>query len=81
MELYTKKTFPGLPIPINVEPLIANDTLPGDMQIRAAAKRLRNGRTGGISGIWAKDIKAWMGATIAVEQGDPPLGGESAGDR
>ena len=53
---------------------------PRGIEICTAAKRLRNGRVGGISGIRAEDTKAWMGAAIAVEQGKPPLGDETSGD-
>ena len=67
VELYTKTPSPGLPISINVEPMMVNDILPGDMEICAAAKRLRKGRAGGILGIRAQDINAWLSAAIAVE--------------
>ena len=62
-------------------PVMVNDAVPGELEIRTAARRLRNGRAGGISGIRAEDIKAWLRAAIAVEQGDPPLGDETAGNK
>ena len=56
-----------------------SDEVPGDGEICTTAQRLRNGCAGGISGIRAEDIKAWLCAAIAVEQGEPPLGDETAG--
>ena len=54
--LYTKIPSPGEPIPINIMPVMVNDAVPGELEIRTAARRLCNRRAGGISGIRAEDI-------------------------
>ena len=40
--------------------------------------QLRNGRAGGVSGIRAEDIKAWLAAAVAAEQEDGPQGDMAA---
>ena len=51
---------PGAPIPINVEPFDINDATPTETEIRAVVKGLKNGRSGGVSGIKAEHITQWL---------------------
>ena len=58
-ELYARTPPTGAPLPINVDSTPVEDAVPGEEQIRARLKaRLKNGRTGGASGIRAEDMSA-----------------------
>ena len=62
--MYRKVPPPGNPIPINVEPFDVEDDCLEDVEIRAAVKQLRSGRTGGASKMKAEDIKEWLRGVI-----------------
>ena len=76
-ELYRKVIPPGDPIPINVDPYEVQDEVPGDMEIRAKVKDLRNGRAGGASKMRAEDIRGWLRGI--EEEEDQKRGTEGAG--
>lgn len=78
-ELYRKVIPPGDPIPINVDPYEVQDEVPGDMEIRAKVKDLRNGRAGGASKMRAEDIRGWLRGI--EEEEDQKRGTEGAGNK
>ncbi len=53
-----------------------NDAIPGEAEIRAAVRRLCNGRACGASGIRAKDIKQWLRGAEEEEEGRPAGAGD-----
>ena len=60
-ELYARVPLTGDPLPINVKPTPVEDGVLGEGEIRARVKaRLKNGPTGGASGIRAEDMRAWL---------------------
>ena len=69
-ELYRRRDPPGEPIPIHVEPFDVNDEVPPDGEIRAAVKRLSNGRAGGASSMRAEHMKEWLAGVEEEEQED-----------
>ena len=77
VELYAERTPPGDPIPINVQPSDVRDDTPDDAEIRAAVRKLRNGRAGGASNMRAEDIKSWLRGAEDEEKNNT----EGAGDR
>ena len=70
VELYTKVPREELraPLPINVEPFPISDAVPSEWEIREAVARLKNGRTGGASGMRAEDIKGWLRGAVREEE-------------
>ena len=70
VELYAKVPRADLraPLPINVEPFSISDAVPSEWEIREAVARLKNGRTGGVSGMRAKDIKGWLRGAVREEE-------------
>ena len=60
-ELYARVPPIGDPLPINVTPTSVWDPAPTNGELRERVKsQLRNGRTGGASGMRAEDLKAWL---------------------
>ena len=55
-------------MPINVEPFSISDAVPSEWEIREAVARLKNGRTGGVSGMRAEDIKGWLRGAVREEE-------------
>ncbi len=60
VELYRWRDPPWEPLPINIDPIPANDGMPSKREIRMAVAGLSNGRAGGASGMRAEDVKAWL---------------------
>ena len=58
--LYRRRDPPGAPIPSNVRRTPRADHPPTDEELRQAAKKSSNGRTGGASKMRAEDIKEWL---------------------
>ena len=58
------------------------DEAPPDVEIRAAVKKLRNGRTGGDTMMRAEEIKAWLARAKEEEEAEAvgTKGLEGAGD-
>lgn len=59
-ELYQKVSPPGDPNLINDESFDLDDSISEDVEIRAVAAGLRNGRAGGSGGVQAEHIKTWL---------------------
>ena len=76
-ELYAKRTPPGEPIPINVDPFEIRDETPEDDEIRAVVKALKPGRAGGASKIRAEHMKTWLRGMTDEEE----CGTVDAGDK
>ena len=70
VELYAKVPREDLqaPLPINVEPFPIPDAVPSEWEIREAVARLKNGRTGGASGMRAEGIKGWLRGAVREEE-------------
>ena len=81
-ELYARRDPPGEPIPCNVARPRLKDGPPPDEELRAAVKKLRNGRTGGGSTIGAEDVKGWLFGIEREERArkEGVEGQEGAGD-
>ena len=58
--LYRKRAPPGERIPSRAERPPLSDTPPTDEELRLAAKRSNNGRSGGASKMRAEDLKEWL---------------------
>ena len=56
-DLYARREPQGDPIPCNVSRPPLADGTPSDAELRAAVKKLRNGRAGGGSTMRAEDLK------------------------
>ena len=61
-ELYSQVTSPGENIPVMVEPVIIDSSVPKEDDIAAAVQKLRRNRSGGASRIRAEHIKGWLAA-------------------
>jgi hypothetical protein len=60
VDLYARRESPGNPLPINVTPVVINDDVPTDGELRHVASKLTNGRAAGASGMRAKHVKEWL---------------------
>jgi hypothetical protein len=60
IELYMRRDPPGEPLPINIDPMPVNDGMPSEGEIRVAVAGLSNGHAGGLLGMRAEDVKAWL---------------------
>ena len=80
VELYAQMDSPGDPLPINIDPLLLNDVVPSDKEIREAAGGLTSGRAGGASGMRAEDVKAWLHGIRLEEDPEVGLNNIGAGD-
>ncbi len=60
VDLYARRESPGNPLPINVTPVVINDDVPTDGELRHVAGELTNGRAVGASGMCAKHVKEWL---------------------
>jgi hypothetical protein len=60
VELYRRWDPPREPLPINIDPIPVNDGKPSEGKIRVAVAGLSNGRAGGMLGMHAEDVKAWL---------------------
>ena len=64
VEMYSYIPPPGMNIPISVQPLLVEDSVPTEDEIEWAVTRLRNHRSGGASGMWEEHLKRWLAAAI-----------------
>ena len=62
VDLYSYVIPPGANIPISMEPLLVNYSVPTEDKIKWAVKRLQNHRSGGPSGIQAEHLRVWIAA-------------------
>jgi hypothetical protein len=60
LELYMRQDSPRELLPININPIPVNDGTPSEVEIQVAVAELSNGHAGGVSGIRAEDVKAWL---------------------
>jgi hypothetical protein len=60
VDLYARRDLPGDPLPINVTPVVINNDVPTDGELRQVAGELTNGQAAGASGMHAKHIKEWL---------------------
>ena len=60
VDLYGKRDTPGDRIPSRAERPPLSDTPPTDEELRLAAKKANNGRSGGASKMRAEDLKEWL---------------------
>ena len=60
VELYRKRAPPGDRIPSRAERPPLSDTPPTDEELRLAAKKANNGRSGGASKMQLEDLKKWL---------------------
>ena len=67
-KLYERVAPPGDPIPCNVPATPVNGRPPEDHEIRAAAQKMSNRRTGGSGGMKAEHIKEWLQGAIREEK-------------
>ena len=60
MELYRHVSLPGRPIPVEVTPLPAEDSIPRKVDIAEVVKRLRPKRLGVPLGMRAEHLLQWL---------------------
>ena len=60
VDLYARRESPGNPLPINVTPVVINDDVPTDGELRHVAGELTNGRAASTSGMRAEHVKEWL---------------------
>jgi hypothetical protein len=58
--LYTKRTSPGEPLPINIALASTPDGKPTNSEVRDAVGELTNGHSGGASKMCAEHMKEWL---------------------
>ncbi len=79
VDLYARRESPSDPLPINVTPVVINDDVPMDGELRQVDGELTNGQAAGASGMHAKHVKEWLQGVRRKE--DPEgQGVDSAGD-
>ena len=59
---------PGENIPLNIQPLLVDDSVTEEGEIEWAGKRLRNNRSGGPSRMRAGHIKRWLAAARRADK-------------
>ncbi len=79
VDLYAQRESPGDPLPINITPVVINDDVPTDGELRQVAGELTNGQAAGASGMHAKHIKEWLHG-MRWEEDPEGHGIDSAGD-
>ena len=77
--LYTRRTSPGEPLPINITPVPLPGDASTDSEVRVAAGELSNGRSGGASKMRAEHVKEWLQG-IRREEDSEQTGNEGAGN-
>jgi hypothetical protein len=60
VDLYAQRESPGDPLPINVTPVVINNDVPTDGELRQVAGKLTNGQAAGASSMCAKHVKKWL---------------------
>ena len=69
-ELYGYLESPGEHIPRNVDRPPLDDSAPSDEEIRAAAAKMKNRRSGGATQMRAEDLKTWLRGAKAEERAE-----------
>jgi hypothetical protein len=72
IHLYQRCESLGLPVAINVASVEDQDNVPTNGEIRAAVAKLTNGRSAGVSCMWAEHLKEWLWGVNLEE--DPETG-------
>ena len=62
-DLYRYVPSPGTNIPISVNPVPVDDSVPTEDEIEGAVKHLRRNRSGGSLGMRAEHLKGWLAAS------------------
>ena len=78
--LYTRRTPPREPLPININPAPIPDGVPTDSEVRDAVGELTNGRSGGASKMRAEHMKEWLQGIQRKEDPKTAIGNQGAGD-
>ncbi len=78
--LYTRRTPPGEPLPININPAPNPDGVPTDLEVQEAVGELTNGRSGGASKMRAEHMKEWLQGIRREEDPKTAIGNQGAGD-
>jgi hypothetical protein len=78
--LYTRRTPPGEPLPINIDPTPIPDGVPTNSEVREAVGELANGRSGGASKMRAEHMKEWLQEIRREEDPKTAIGNQGAGD-
>ncbi len=60
IDLYARRESPGDSLPINFTPVMINNDVLMDGELRHVAGKLTNGRAAGASGMHAKHVKEWL---------------------
>ena len=68
VELYNYIPPTGTNIPISVQPLPVDDSVPTEDDTEWAVIRLHNHRSGGATGIQAEHLKRWLAAAKKAEK-------------
>ena len=84
MDLYRYVLSPGTNIPIYVNPVPVDDSVPTEGEIEGAVKNLRRNQSGGTSGMRSEHLKRWLAAEKrrkreAAEEGEGTAEGEEGG--
>ena len=83
-ELYSQVPSPGENIPVTVEPVLIDNSVPTEDEIEAVVKKLRRNRLGGPSRIRVEHIKEWLAAAkrrgVAEETGKEKTEAEEEGE-
>jgi len=77
VELYEERDAYGAEFPANGTPFAIADDPPSEGELRIAVSKLSHGRCGGVSGIRAEHIKAWLRG--AKKEEDPANGANHNG--
>ena len=77
--LYTQRTPPGEPLPINITPVPIPDSAPTDSEVHNTAGELSNGWSGGASKMGAEHVKEWL-QWIRKEEDPKQNSNQGAGD-
>ncbi len=60
VDLYAWRESPGDSLPIDVTPVVINNNVPTDGELRQVAGKLMNGQVAGASGMRTEHIKEWL---------------------
>ena len=62
VDIYSYVPSPGKNIPISVQPVPVDDSVPREDEIQVAVEQLRRNRSGGPSGMRDEHLKGWLAA-------------------
>jgi hypothetical protein len=79
VDLYARRESPSDPLPINVTPVVINDDVLTDGELRQVAGKLTNGQAAGASGMRTKHVKEWLHG-VQWEEDPEGHGVNGAGD-